>query len=423
MATRLIAVFYPPCEKQVTTVSGDSNQVPFRAKGVRIIEPGWTVLYPRKLADKKDDEQELPDFRPGESGPHEPLVRRGETTPPKSYTEASLLGAMETAGKLVDDDQLREALRERGLGTPATRAAIIEMLIHRGYIVRDQKILTATDPGRYLIALVQDRNLKSPELTGEWEASLRGIERGEGDPRRFMEEIVKYTREVIRSGESLTTDESRLGDCPRCGRPVIEGKRGFGCSGWRDGCPFVLWREFQGHSLTIEQIRTLLQHRVLLSPLPSPDKDKVPVILQLLDSGDLSKIPVPVGKPRGPAVRNARRSSSGRKGTRAANKAPAYKESPAESKADLHEVSLGPCPLCKANVVEQDKSFRCRDWRNGCKFTIWKTIAGKRISARTAQALLRDGTSPKLKGFASKSGRSFDARLKLDGGEVRFDFG
>lgn len=162
IATRLIAAFYPVCVKEVTTVNGASNEVPFRAKGVRVVEPGWTVLYPRKSDDKTDENQELPDFRAGESGPHEPLVKRGETTPPKPYTEGSLLGAMETAGKLVAEESLKEALKERGLGTPATRASIIETLLDRGYITRDKKTLAATDLGRYLVAIVQNRSLKSP---------------------------------------------------------------------------------------------------------------------------------------------------------------------------------------------------------------------------------------------------------------------
>ena len=176
VVTRLIAAFYPACVKEVTTVAGVSNGVPFRARGVRVLEPGWTTLYPHNQDDKKDDEQELPEFRPGESGPHEPTVRRGETAPPKAYTEASLLGAMETAGKLVEDEQLKEVLKEKGLGTPATRAAIIETLLERGYITREKKTLLATDLGRYLVALVQDRGLKSPELTGEWEAKLREVD-------------------------------------------------------------------------------------------------------------------------------------------------------------------------------------------------------------------------------------------------------
>src|SRR5262249_8435876 len=190
--------------------------------------------------------QDLPEFRPGESGPHEPFVRRGETTPPKPFTESTLLGAMETAGKLVDDEQLKDALKERGLGTPATRAAIIETLLARGYVVRAKKALAATDLGRYLVAIVRDRALKSPELTGEWEAKLKEVERGRLDPRRFMAEIVEYTSEVIRSGDEAAVDPTRLGDCPRCGRPGIEGRRGVGCPGWDGGGPCGVWGGYRG---------------------------------------------------------------------------------------------------------------------------------------------------------------------------------
>lgn len=425
VATRLIAAFHPSCVKEVTTVAGASNSVPFRARGVRVVEPGWTALYPRKDDARKDDEQDLPEFRPGESGPHEPAVRRGETTPPKPYTEGSLLGAMETAGKLVDDEQLKEALKERGLGTPATRAAIIETLLARGYISREQKALAATDLGRYLVAIVRDRGLKSPELTGEWEAKLREIERGRLDPRRFMSEIVRYTAEVIRPADAGEGADGTLGDCPRCGRPVIEGKRGFGCSGWRDGCPFVLWREYQGLPLGEAQIRELLRRETI--PRPAPAADSGAVVLYLTDTGALTEIPVPAGRPKtwsGKAPRRTpvRRGSSAK--ARLDSAAEAAERPPTKTpKPGAAAVSIGPCPLCQSEVVEQAKSFACGGWRQGCKFTIWKTIAGKRISARSAQALLRQGRSPVLKGFASKSGKTFDARLKIDGGEVRFDFG
>ncbi len=421
VVTRLIAAFYPVCIKEVTTVSAVSNGVPFRARGVRVLEPGWTVLYPRKDDDRKEDEQDLPDFQAGESGPHEPFVRRGETSPPRPYTEATLLGAMETAGKLVDDEALKEALKERGLGTPATRAAIIETLLSRGYITREKKTLAATDLGRYLVALVQDRGLKSPELTGEWEAKLREVERGQLDPRRFMEEIVHYTGEVIHSGDA-PIDASRLGDCPLCGRPVIEGKRDFGCSGWRDGCPFVLQRKHQGRRLDDDEVRQLLQRRVLL---PSGKGEPGGVVLQLLDSGDLTEFPVPVGRPQGALPAPGRR-SGGRKaqtGKRRGRVAAEKGGDVADGSEGVVTNVLGVCPLCGAEVIEQAKSFGCRGWKQGCKFAIWKTIAGKRITVRTARTLLKEGRSPLLKGFASKSGKTFDARLKLEGGEVRFDFG
>ncbi len=468
VVTRLIAVFYPACVKEVTTVSGTSNEVPFRAKGVRVLDPGWTVLYPRKEDDKKEEEQELPEFRPGESGPHEPFVRRGETTPPKSYTEGSLLGAMETAGRLVDDEQLKEALKERGLGTPATRASIIETLLDRGYITRDKKSLAATDLGRYLIAIVQDRSLKSPELTGDWEAKLREIERGGSDARQFMAEIVRYTGDVIRSDDAAAIDPNRLGECPRCGRPVIAGKRGYGCSGWRDGCPFVLWREYRGLTLTVDQVRELLQRRVLMTPLTIDGSPEV--ILYLMDSGVLTEVPVPTGGQRRPAQgrggKGGRRTSGRWKGSSSGSDAgsgqsknasdeagtgrkkgassrgrrkkasrpddgrPAPEENtseatpPAREPADgFSSAALGRCPLCGSDVVDQPKSYGCSGWKQGCKFAIWKTIAGKKIGVRAAQALLKNGQSPLIRGFQSKAGNAFEARLKLDGGEVRFDFG
>ena len=426
VVTRLIAAFYPACLKEVTTVSAESDGVPFRARGVRVLEPGWTALYPREEDVKKDDEtQEMPAFHPGEGGPHEPSVRRGETAPPKPFTEDSLLGAMETAGKLVDDDELREALKERGLGTPATRASIIETLLTRGYIARDKKTLSATDPGRFLIAVIRDRGLKSPELTGEWEARLREIERGQLDPRRFMAEIARYTGEVVRPVDPSAIDPARLGECPRCGRPVIEGKRGFGCSGWREGCPFVLWREHDGHPLGDDQIRGLLQHRTL--PTSKASGGAGNSILHLTDQGELTEIPVPVGEPRRPAGKTDRRPPGGKSAPRTRRRGASSGKlagEPASATATgFAPVALGPCPLCQSEVVEQEKSYRCSGWRQGCKFAIWKTIAGKRISVRTAQALLRQGRTPVFNGFKSKSGKPFEARLKLEAGEVRFDFG
>ena len=433
VVTRLIAAFYPACVKEVTSVSGESNGVPFRARGVRILDPGWTVLYPAR-DDRKAEDQELPEFRPGESGPHEPVIRNGETTPPRPYTEAALLGAMETAGKLVTDEALKEALKEKGLGTPATRAAIIETLLARGYVTRDKKALVATDVGRYLIALVRDRGLRSAELTGEWEGKLREIERGRLDAGQFMAEIVRYAGSIIRTDEEAAVDEGRLGDCPRCGRPVIEGKRGFGCSGWKEGCPFVLWKEYRGRLLDIAQVRELLQRRVLLRPLVFEGTGAV--ILQLTDGGAVLEIPVPRENPR-PAGKARPRRPSRRQGVEGKRPEPAADEAPGarpggsasgegpgagEPAAGKAAGGLGPCPLCGSEIIEQEKSYGCSGWRSGCKFAIWKTIAGKKVSARTARTLLRKGRTPLLKGFTSKAGRPFAARLKLEGGTVRLDF-
>jgi len=423
VALRLIAAFYPACVKEVTTVTGESNGVPFRARGVRVVEPGWTGLYPVRKEDKKADEQALPEFRPGETGPHEPAVKRGETTPPKPYTEATLLGAMETAGKLVEDEALKEALKEKGLGTPATRAATIETLLTRGYITRDGKAVVSTDAGRYLIALVRDRGLKSAELTGEWEARLREIEHGRLDPDRFMADIARYTAGIVRGADGDAIDETRLGACPRCGRPVIEGNRGYGCSGWKAGCPFVLWKEYKGGRLDVGHARELLQRRALFRPPAFEGSGGV--ILTLSDAGAVLEVRTPQAPPPRPVGERKPPRRTGSKTPRrkeASGERPSPRREGGAAAPGGAEDGLGPCPLCGAVVVEQERSYGCSGWRVGCKFAIWKTIAGKRVSAKMAQTLLRRGRTSLLKGFQSKSGTAFDARLKLEDGAVRFEF-
>lgn len=427
VVTRLIAAFYPPCRKEITTVDGESNAVPFRARGVRVIDPGWTELYPRSQSKQEEKEgeegrgaqtegteeqQTLPEFRVGETGPHEPRVRRGETTPPRHFTENTLLAAMETAGKLVDDEQLKEALKERGLGTPATRAAIIETLLKRGYIERSKKQVLATDLGRYLIALVRNRDLKSPELTGQWEEKLRRIDAGTLPPERFMQDIESFAIQVIAADRDRGVDQERWGLCPRCGRDVIRGKRGYGCSGWRDGCGFVLWPTYQERPLDENQIRQLLQLGMLAEPFQMDSGRSV--FLALTDSGQLVDIDQP----------DAKRQKS-RRGERSARRTPQSRPrgaKPPRKGAGGSAGSIGKCPLCGADVVERNKAFGCNRWRDGCSFAVWKTIAGKRIGVRTARTLLAKHQTSVLKGFTSKSGKKFQARLKLVDGDVKFDF-
>ncbi|NLF71036.1 MAG: DNA topoisomerase 3 [Candidatus Anammoximicrobium sp.] len=423
VVTRLIAAFYPACEKEVTTVHAVSNEVPFRAKGYRVIEPGWTALYPRGKHDQEngeeDQSQALPPFTPGERGPHEPSLKRGETTPPKPYTENTLLGAMETAGKLVNDEQLREVLKEKGLGTPATRAAIIETLLKRKYIERRKKTLAATDLGRYLIAVVEDPELKSPELTGQWEGKLRQIESGRLDPQRFMAEIAEYTRRIVSRAGGAAVDQSHFGDCPRCGKPVIQGNRGFGCSGWRDGCPFVLWPEYKDQTLTAADIRQLLQQRVLMQPMRVEGHE---VILTLTAAGQVAEIPVPSKSQQLPG-RRQRSAQKSFRGRSKSGRGRARTEPAAGAGAEPDSAApavLGSCPLCAAEVRERPKSYSCSNGQ--CRFVIWKTIAGKRITARTAKTLLDRGETPLLEGFQSKAGKAFSARLKVLDGQVKFVF-
>lgn len=301
--TRFIAVFYPCCIKEITTVVGISNQISFQAKGVQVITPGWTILYPKASSDTekaKEEEQELPQFIADESGPHSPFIKQGKTEPPRHFTEGTLLSAMETAGKLVDDEQLKEALKQNGLGTPATRASIIEILIKRNYITRDKKNLMATNHGRYLIALIQDPQLKSPELTGEWESKLKQIEQGQMQAEPFMEAIKCYTGDIIRKSDSSNIDDRHFGACPLCQKAIIEGKRGYGCSGWREGCKFVLWKEYKNVLLSAEQARHLIQRKILLQPLNLASGR---VVLCLSQKGILMEIPVPESQAKKPQKR------------------------------------------------------------------------------------------------------------------------
>ncbi|MFA7346585.1 MAG: DNA topoisomerase 3 [Desulfurivibrionaceae bacterium] len=279
IVTQFIAAFYPACVKNITTVDGVSNGVKFEAKGTQIVEPGWTALFAnKKQSQEAAEEQTLPLFETGETGGHEPSLREGKTVPPKHFTENSLLGAMEAAGKLVEDDTLREALKERGIGTPATRAAIIETLLSRNYIQREKKQLRCTDMGRCLIALIRDPLLKSPEMTGEWEEKLKQIERGQLDPDAFMSTISGYIRTLIKSGTAERLDTARWGSCPLCGKEVVKGNRAYGCSGWKDGCGFVLEPECKGVALTAKQIQVLLQQRILPQPVRIEDEPRMLIL-------------------------------------------------------------------------------------------------------------------------------------------------
>ena len=283
ITTQFIAAFHPVCVKNITTVDGVSNQVKFQAKGTQIIEPGWTILFPKKIKKQETaDDQALPAFEKGETGQHEPFLREGKTKPPSHFTENSLLGAMEAAGKFVEDDTLREALKERGIGTPATRAAIIETLLRRNYIRREKKQLRCTDMGRILIALIQDPLLKSPEMTGEWEEKLKQIERTQLNPDDFMKGISDYIRSLIENSSTGRLDNARWGKCPLCGKEVIKGKKAYGCSGWKDGCTYVLEPEFKGLSLTPKQIQVLLQLHILPHPVQI---EKEPRLLILSTQG------------------------------------------------------------------------------------------------------------------------------------------
>ena len=255
VALRFIAAFYPPCQVANTTVLAQAGEVPFKVTGREIIEQGWREVFAAPIANSSQGERPiggtpsenesetepseqkaLPSFKKGESGPHEPQLQEKTTTPPKYYTEATLLRAMETAGKTVDNEELRDAMKENGIGRPSTRAAIIEKLFQRKYIVREKKNIKATEVGINLIHTIISPLLKSAELTGLWEKKLREIERGDFQAQQFLDELKQMTAEVVRDVKS---DKSGL-RCPICGKgTIIRGRTRYGCSRWREGCTYA----------------------------------------------------------------------------------------------------------------------------------------------------------------------------------------
>ena len=323
---RFVAVFYPDCRFATTTVDGEAAGIPFRASGKVIVDEGWRVLFPKANAaregganaassssaaageggaapqagnagaQRSDDERTLPPFQKGETGPHTPTLTQKETTPPKPFTEATLLRAMETAGRNVDDEELREAMKENGIGRPSTRAAIIQTLYKRGYIRLQRKSLEATPTGVALIGLIQEELLKSAELTGIWENKLRQIEHHTYSAQQFMAELKQMVSELVHTvlcdntnrrveqapapsgnaspagkssvkqgtsspenasssaGNSSSSPEESTGEakpkrkiiragskCPECGEgKVIKGHTAYGCSRWKEGCN---WRK------------------------------------------------------------------------------------------------------------------------------------------------------------------------------------
>lgn len=296
IARRFIAVFYPDCKFSTTTVIGEADSIEFKVTGKQILEQGWRVVFSKEQQDdtkENDEEKTLPAFVKGESGPHYPSLFEKWTQPPRPYTEATLLRAMETAGKLVENDELRDAMKENGIGRPSTRAAIIETLFKRRYIRKEKKNLIATPTGVELIQLIHEELLKSAELTGIWEKKLREIEKKSYDAATFISELKQMVTEIVNSvirdtsnrrvtvtseedvkiaakkgstGKDATAksaaaktprkkatpkvekktvepekeDDDIVGKiCPLCGKgTIIKGKTAYGCSEWKNGCGF-----------------------------------------------------------------------------------------------------------------------------------------------------------------------------------------
>jgi DNA topoisomerase-3 len=271
VARRFLAVFHPDAVFENTRVETTVEGHVFRTRGRVLLVPGWRGVYgelpvgERSAADEDEgDDQQLPVLRKGEDvTAREAEALEKETKPPRRYTDASLLGAMETAGKLVDDDELREAMKDSGIGTPATRAAIIERLIDVGYVEREARALVATEKGLNVIRLLGEHPLTSPALTGDWERRLGLIERGEERRERFMGDIAKFAGETVGTLDTTLKNvripRANLGPCPVCGLDVVENRKGYSCWSREDpGCGFVIWKAKAGKQLPTAAARELI---------------------------------------------------------------------------------------------------------------------------------------------------------------------
>lgn len=281
IARRFIAAFYPPCTVSNTTVLGKVGELEFKATGKQVLKEGWREVYADLKKSKKSNDEEsiMPEFTEGEKGPHEPSIKQGKTTPPKAYTEATLLRAMETAGKQVDDEEMRELMKDNGIGRPSTRANIIETLFRRKYIEKKRKNIVATTTGIALIDTIQNELLKSAELTGQWELKLRLIEKGEYSPDVFKQELYAMIREITdevifntpRTVQFFEEPKKKAPqkrvkkkidlediDCPKCASAkLMKGKSAIGCSNFKE-CGFKVPFELMGKKLTETQLSKLL---------------------------------------------------------------------------------------------------------------------------------------------------------------------
>jgi len=358
---RYLAVFHPEARFEDTEVVTEAGGSRFRTKGRRLLEAGWRGPAfgdePAEPERKGDDEPEqtLPRIDEGERGTCTSAeVLEKQTKPPGRYTEASLLGAMETAGRAIDDEELREAMKESGLGTPATRADTIERLLNVGYIERDGKALVATTKGRDTIELLGTHALTSAELTGSWEQRLSEIEHGQADRAGFMADIARFTEQLVDYFREIRTES--LGACPNGDGDVIENRSAFGCSSYKSkkepGCGFTIWKTQAGFTIDRDQVRALLEKGEV--ELQGPVEARL-----VLAEGNTPAIVDAAGAPI------------------------------------AQTLALGPCPNGDGDIRENRAAFGCSSYKSkkepGCGFTIWKSQGSFTITAEDVRQLLEQG--------------------------------
>ena len=402
---RFVSVFFPAAQFEVTTRITRVEKDAFKTEGKIIKDPGWLAVYGREAANGKENEESLVAIALNE--PAKVLnveVAENETKPPARFNEATLLSAMEGAGRLVEDEELREAMREKGLGTPATRAQIIEGLIHDGYVTRQGRDLIATAKGMALITLLRGigvTELCSPEMTGEWEYKLKRMAKGDMERNEFMTHIKEFTREIVERAKNFEGDsvsgsfETLEVKCPKCGQgPFDEDYRTFKCR----SCGLIIWKTMAGRLFERPEIAKLLTDREV-GPLES-FRSKM---------GRKFNATVKLGEDFKPAFDFG----EGAPGT------------PVKIDTEKHE-ALGLCPVCqKGQVYVLERAYACENAvasPKTCNFRINKVILQREIPLEQVQKLIATGTTDLLPKFISKKGRPFSAQLKLENGKVGFQF-
>jgi DNA topoisomerase-3 len=401
---RFLAIFYPAAEflvsTRVTRVEGEG----FKTEGKVMLQAGWMAVYGRE-AQTDDQGPRLAPVKAGELVQTAKVeVVGAQTKPPPRYSEATLLSAMEGAGKLVEDEELREAMSQKGLGTPATRAAIIEGLIFEKYILREGRELAPTAKAFSLITLLRGLGipeLSSPELTGDWEFRLKQMERGELRRPEFMRQIEQMTRQIIEKvkGHESDTVPGDFGElktpCPKCGGVIKENYKKFQCQ----QCDFALWKIVAGRQLEIPEVEELISQRKV-GPLQGFRSKMGRPFAALIKLGPDLKPEFDFGQPGG--------------------------DGPGAAPVDFTgQQPLGKCPQCGAFVYESGMSYTCEKAarREGCAFRVGKIILQRAMEKEQVEKILTVGRTDLLDKFISRKGRPFKAYLVLqEGGKVGFEF-
>jgi DNA topoisomerase-3 len=415
VARRFLAVFHPEARFENTTVETRCSEHLFRSKGKVMIEAGWRAVYGEEAdetrgpsKDEEERDQKLPQLREGEAvtcTQSESLAKR--TKPPARYSEGTLLRAMETAGKLVDDDEAAEAMKDAGLGTPATRAATIERLIDAEYVEREGKSLRATEKGVGLIQMLGDHVLTKPELTGQWEQRLNHIQRGEETHDAFRRDVEQFTTDVVawfadKDRDALRVERRELAPCPTpgCDGHIVEYPKSYGCNSYKSkddtGCGYTLWKRQGGKTITLEDAlgyiaegkssKDLVEARETLGPCPTPDCGGE--IVERTRSYGCTSWKSRTETGCGFVIWKKVRGQKEEVDVETARTMVAAGETNAAPAPAKEPIGVCPTPGCGGNIIENSRAYGCTSWKSrknpGCGFVIWKREKGHDVTREEA---------------------------------------